>query len=64
MLNANYGGDNTNRGAILGLMLGATISCDDENDANYKELQELKKGLVDYTDIESEIEQFVECVCK
>ena len=62
LLNANCGGDNVHRGAILGMMLGATIF--DKEDANYKELQDLKKGLKNYKDIENEIVQFVDCICK
>jgi len=60
LLNANAGGDNVQRGAILGMMLGATIC--DKNSANYKQLQELKKGLTNYAEIEKEIDQFVDCI--
>merc|ERR1712062_559390 len=64
LLNANCGGDNVGRGAILGLLLGATVTGKDKDDANYKALEDLKKGLTDYKDIENEIEQFVACVFK
>ena len=61
LLNANSGGDNVNRGMIMGLLMGGMIGCE-ESDKNYKDLMELKEGLSDYDEIEKEINAFVECV--
>ena len=58
LLNANSGGDNVHRGAILGLLLGANI------DGTDKDFEELKKGLNDYKEIEKDINGFVECICE
>lgn len=60
LLNANCGGDNVGRGLVLGLLLGSMI--DDENSINYQQLQQLKQGLKDYKEIETEINNFVDCV--
>ena len=52
LANANAGGDNVHRGAVLGLMVGAAT--EGEFSA------ELRDGLADASEIEAEIEGFVE----
>ncbi|MDQ8186778.1 ADP-ribosylglycohydrolase family protein [Pelagicoccus sp. SDUM812002] len=54
LANANAGGDNVHRGALLGLLLGA--SCDDFP-------EHLKEGLRDRDALASEIENFVAVAC-
>lgn len=55
LANVNAGGDNVHRGMIMGLLLGAASDTIDE---------ELKRGLVDYEEINKEIEEFVQlCAC-
>ncbi|MGB6020346.1 MAG: ADP-ribosylglycohydrolase family protein [Sulfurimonadaceae bacterium] len=51
LANVNAGGDNVHRGMIMGLLLGA---CSERVDDN------LKKGLVDYEELNQEIEAFVQ----
>jgi len=53
LANANAGGDNVNRGMILGMLAGACCKIIPN---------ELKTGLSDYTEIKHEIEEFVEII--
>ena len=55
LANVNAGGDNVHRGMIMGLLLGAASNTIDES---------LKRGLVDYEEINQEIEDFIQlCAC-
>ena len=51
LANVNAGGDNVHRGMILGLLVGA---------ANENISDNLKKGLLDYNELDHEIKDFVE----
>ena len=53
LANTNAGGDNVHRGIILGMLAGA---------ASEEIPEELKKGLVEYANIEQEIEDFVKVI--
>mmetsp|Transcript_32437 Transcript_32437/g.52909 ORF Transcript_32437/g.52909 Transcript_32437/m.52909 type:complete len:92 (-) Transcript_32437:37-312(-) len=53
--NANVGGENVHRGAVLGAVLGARVG--DENLP-----QELKSGLYERELLEKEIDSFVDAV--
>lgn len=55
LANANVGGENVHRGAILGAILGARVG--DENLPN-----ELKSGLYNMESIAEEIDSFVNAV--
>ena len=55
LANANIGGENVHRGAVLGAILGARVG-----DENLPE--QLKSGLYDRQSLEEEINSFVDAV--
>ena len=57
LANANVGGENVHRGAIIGAILGA-------RDGDEQLQQELKDGLYDKKAIAKEIDAFVESIFK